>query len=395
MASETLPKQRRDRVTTLENRLGIPFTEGNRIDLLTNGKEIFPAMLDAIESAGARIDFLTFVYWTGQIAETFAEALCGAAARGVRTRIVLDSFGANSMDPNLVRRLERAGCEVSWFRPLRWHRLGRALNRTHRKLLIVDGRVGFTGGVGIAEEWDGDAEDPSHWRDNHFRLQGPVVRGLNAAFLENWIEATSAPLTSEMELGPQVTEGLPTPGSARIQTIRSSPSHGRSSAQLATESLLELAQHHIRLGTPYFTPSSRLWDALLRALERGVQVSILLPGEHTDKRISKIASWDFLPDLLDRGAQVSRFAPTMYHVKSLLIDDSLAAVGSANFNSRSAQVDDEVLLVVEDSDFLRTLTDSFRSDLDRSRAIEAKDVRRRNRLSRLFGWLTRPLQSQL
>lgn len=378
----------------LEQCLGVPFTEGNRIELLTNGVQIFPALLEAIEGAQTQIDFLTFVYWQGPIAESLAEALCSAAARGVETRIVLDSFGAGSMDPVLVQRLERAGCRVEWFRPLRWYRLGRSLHRTHRKLLIVDRRVGFTGGVGIAQEWEGDAQDPQHWRDNHFRVEGPAVRGLCAAFLENWIEASGNPV-SDASRAVGTAFQLPKEGEARIQVIRSSPSRGRSLAAMATECLLESARKSIHLSTPYFTPNARLWDALLRALDRGVDVRVLLPGEHMDKRISQIASWDFLPELLERGARVARYSPTMFHVKSLVIDRNLAAVGSANFNSRSALVDDEVLLIVDDRALLRDLSNSFDSDWQKSRVLGPADAGRQGLGSRLLGFLTRPIQGQL
>src|SRR6266536_3204387 len=227
-----------------------PLRQGNRVTVLRNGCEIFPAMLEAIRTARETIDFATYVYWTGSIAPEFADALAERAAAGVAVNVLLDPVGAAKMDPDLVERLQRAGAQVAWFRPPRWYTLYKMNNRTHRKILVVDGRVGFTGGVGIAEEWTGNCEDPGHWRDTHVRVEGPVVRDLVGGFLDNWAEATGTILSG----GAHLPDLRGFEDGVQAQVTRSVAEKGSTDAEQLFYSAIAGAKARIWLTTAYFAP---------------------------------------------------------------------------------------------------------------------------------------------
>jgi cardiolipin synthase len=349
----------------LEALLGIPATEGNQLELLRNGDRIFPAMLEAVASAERSIDFLTFVYWKGDIARRFAHALAQRAVDGVRVRVLLDAIGGRLMERDLLAHMEECGVEVEWFRrpwlisPLRQN------HRTHRKVLIVDERIGFTGGVGIAEEWEGDARDETEWRDTHVRVVGPAVDGLAAAFAQNWAE-TGRPLYDG-------TDTFPTherPGGSVVQVIRGSASVGWNDMATVFRVMLESATERIRLTTAYFVPDHTFEGLLLDAVYRGVQVDVLLPGPGADKRVCQIASESTYERLTKGGVRLWNFQPSMLHAKILTIDDCAAVIGSANFNNRSMQLDEEVVLCVLDPEVTATLVEHFEDDLTRSVRIE-------------------------
>ena len=265
--------------------MGIPATEGNAIDVLRNGDEIFPAMLESIAAARKTIDFLTFVYWEGEIGRKFAEALSERAEAGVRVRVLLDGFGALSIEKELVDLMTGAGVDVQWFRRLGRMQPHKANHRTHRKVLVVDEEVAFTGGVGIADEWQGDARDPSEWRDTHFRLRGPAVDGLRAAFLNNWVEAEDALFDRAVDRFPD----QPQPGSAVVQCVRGASSTGWSDVSTLFRTLLAVAEQRVRITTAYFVPDERLNDQLCSAADRGVKLDILIPGPYIDKRFVQLA----------------------------------------------------------------------------------------------------------
>src|SRR5690606_8870081 len=236
----------------LEGLLGVPATEGNQVDVLRNGDEIFPAMLEAIRAAEQTVDFMTFVYWTGEPAEAFAEALSDRAHAGVRVRILLDAVGARLMDKGLIESLERAGAHIDWFRPPTTWKLREANHRTHRKILVCDERVGFTGGVGIAQEWCGDARDETEWRDTHVRVRGPAVDGLRAAFTSDWAEAGN-PLFDERDRFPE----QPPAGDVIVQTVTGSAGAGWSDIGTLFDAIIRTARERIRLTTAYFVPDDR------------------------------------------------------------------------------------------------------------------------------------------
>ncbi len=373
-----------------EANLGIPFTEGNEVVALPNGVEIFPAMLEAIDRAGSSVDFLTFVYWTGDIAKRFAAALCRAAARGVRTRVILDSLGAHAMDRELVVDMERAGIDVEWFRPIRLLHLGKASHRTHRKVLVCDGEVGFTGGVGIAQEWEGDAEDSSSWRETHFRLRGPAVAGLAAAFLGTWLD-TEAPRILLNECG-----ATPAPrGGVHVQVVRTSAAVGWSDVATCFQTLMQAAERRIRLTTPYFVPDEATLGLVCDAARRGVRVELLVPGPHIDQRLARLGTRDNFTALLEAGVEVWCFQPTMVHAKTLTVDGVFACLGSANFNHRSMRKDDEILLNVVDEELVGHLDRHFAEDLARSEPVDLATWKDRSVSRRILEALTRPLRGEM
>jgi cardiolipin synthase A/B len=369
-----------------EEAIGAPFTEGNRIRRLRNGDQIFPAMLDAIARAERSVELLSYVYWRGAIAVRFAEALAAKAREGVAVRVLLDAWGAAPMSRELIATMEAGGVVLRWFRPLRPLRLGQAMRRTHRKVLVVDGRVGFTGGVGIAEEWCGDARDPSEWRDSHFRLRGPAVRGLRAAFFGNWAEAVAGEegisdlpeaLAADGDAAEDDAPEAAAGGAAAVQVVRSSASFGWSDVAAMMDVAIASARRSLRIGTAYFTPDDATVARLVAAAGRGVDVEVMLPWPHTDVRISQLAGARAFTPLLRAGVRIQVFQPTMYHAKILLLDGGAAIVGSANFNRRSAWQDEEVCLVCLDPALARVLARDWEEDLRRCRPIELSRWRRR------------------
>ncbi len=344
--------------TRLEGIMGVPFTAGNKIEALRNGDEIFPAMLEAITNAKHSIDLATYVYWTGNIAKKFAEILSDRAKAGLKVRLLLDSFGAKAMKQEWIDQMQDAGVIIRWFRPLTSFRIFMMDNRTHRKILITDDKFGFTGGVGIAKEWEGDARNESEWRETHFRLQGPAVAGLNAAFIANWAETGDYKVAQEdYQIAHTQT------GDSQIQVIRSTASGGWSDIVTLFHSLISCAQDTIKITTAYFVCDQSIVDAFLKALARGVKVEILLPGDNTDQELSRIAGQGRFTELLEAGASISQYQKTMLHAKIILIDDALSCVGSPNFNQRSMGKDEEIALCIIDRELNKTLSDHFEEDM--------------------------------
>jgi cardiolipin synthase len=364
----------------LEGIIGVPATEGNRIDVLRNGDEIFPAMLKSIDSAQHTIDFLTFVYWKGHIGVEFAQHLAARAHAGVRVRVLLDSYGAKSMEHSTLELMRHSGVKVHWFRPMHRLRPGQINHRTHRKVLIVDEATAFTGGVGIADEWRGNASAPSEWRDTHFQIEGAAVDGLRAAFLDNWAETDSEFFNEDIDRFPE----QPKPGQAIAQCVRGAAENGWSDIATLFRALLQLAEHRLRITTAYFVPDEELMERLCEAAKRGVQIEILLPGPYSDKRFVQIAAEDDYERLLDAGIRIWNFQPSMLHAKIMTVDGRLANIGSANLNSRSTMLDEEINLVVLDEDLVATLDAQFDEDLKRSCEIELGQWNHRSLLERVL-----------
>ncbi len=359
--------------------LGVPITDGNRVEVLRNGDEIFPAMLDAIRGAERSIDFLTFIYWTGEIAETFAEALAERAADGIRVRVLLDAMGSRRMDEALIDHMVEAGTHVERFRPLRGDAdLSDAVHRTHRKVLVCDGTVGFTGGVGIAAEWTGDARGPDEWRDTHYRVEGPGVDGLRAAFLQNWAETGRSLLDPEVDR----LDPLATAGTTALQVIADGDATGPSATGLAFHLMLAGAERRVRIATAYFTPDEDVLGHIVEAAERGVAVEVLVPGEHSDKDIVRWAGERDYRRLLDAGVSVQVFQPSMLHAKVMTADGRVAVVGSSNINTRSVSEDDEVVMAVFDEEVVARLDRDFDADLERAEELDPEDWAERGVLRR-------------
>jgi cardiolipin synthase len=365
LRGERLDVTDREFLRAAEALTAAPISDGNDVELLINGDRIFPAFLETIEQAERTVNLLTYVYWRGAIARDVAGLLCRRAREGVEVNVLLDWVGTAKMDSGLIDQMREAGVCVAKFRPLKPYALRRLNNRTHRKLLIADGRVGMIGGVGIAEEWTGDAQDPEHWRDTHVRVHGPVVRHLQGAFAENWLEATGDALVGEgylPDLEP-VAEGGP------MQLVRSKAGVGDTNVEALYFLAIESARETLDLTAAYFAPRPAFIKVLCDAAERGVQVRVLVPGPHIDKEFVRVAGRGAYDALLDCGVDIFEYQPTMLHAKTLCIDGAWSSVGSVNFDNRSFQLHDEATLCVQSERFAAQLTERFESDLDASEAI--------------------------
>lgn len=348
--------------------LGPALVDGNRAETLVNGDEIFPAMLAAIRSAKKTISFETYIYWSGKIGKEFADALIDRARAGVRVHILLDWVGTQKMDRALLEEMRNAGIEIRKYHPLRWYTLDRLNNRTHRKLLVVDGRIGFTGGVGIADEWNGHAQDPDHWRDTHFRVEGPVVAQMQAAFADNWVKV-SGTVTHDADYLPP----LAPVGGQLGQVFKSSSEGGAESMHLMYLLSIAAATRSIDLSMAYFVPDELALEVLEGALERGVKVRIILPGPHIDSSMVRRASRALWGRILRAGAQMYEYQPTMYHCKVLVVDGLWTSVGSTNFDTRSFRLNDEANLNIYDREFAARQLAEFEKDLERSRRVSYEE----------------------
>jgi cardiolipin synthase len=364
--------------------LGPPVTSGNRYAVLLNGDEIFPSMLAGIQSAKETITFETFIYWSGEIGARFAAALSEKARSGVAVHILLDWVGCKKMDHRYLDELRQAGADVVQYHKPHWTGLGRMNNRTHRKLLIIDGRVGFTGGIGIAEEWTGNAQNEKHWRDTHFRVEGPVVGHMQAVFMDNWIKATGNVLHGPKyfpEIRP-LPEGDACNGVAHM--FSSSPTHGADDMELMYLMAITAATHSIHLASAYFVPDGLAINALVEAARRGVRVRIVTPGKRIDTHTVREASRACWGDLLAAGIEIHEYQPTMFHCKLLVVDDYLVSVGSTNFDSRSFKLNDEANLNIYDREFARQQSAIFDADIERSHLVTYEEWLHRPRLERLI-----------
>jgi cardiolipin synthase A/B len=355
-----------DFLRTAEALTGAPISDGSEVELLVNGDAIFPAILEAIGGAQRTLNLETYVYWKGDITERVADAVCERARAGVSCKVLLDALGSAVMDRGQVRRMEDAGVEVRRFRPIRPYTARRLANRSHRRVLVADGEVGMTGGVGIAEEWTGDAEDADHWRDMHVRVRGPIVRGLQGAFAEHWLEATGEVLSGEDYLPHLEERG----DGARMQLVRSRSGVGDTNIETLYYLAIASASESLDLTAAYFVPRPAFTDALADAARRGVDLRILVPGPHIDKGFVRVAGRDAYAELLDAGARIFEYQPTMLHAKSMVVDGSWSSVGTVNFDNRSFQLHDEVTLCIWDTHFAGLLTEQFERDLERSEEID-------------------------
>ena len=351
--------------------------QGNKVTPLVNGDEIFPAMLDAIRSAQRTLTFETFIYWSGEIGREFADAFVERARAGVRVHVLLDWLGSNRIDESMIAEMEEAGVDVERYHPLRWYNVSRINNRTHRKLLVVDGRIGFTGGVGIADEWRGHAQDPGHWRDAHYRVEGPVVAQMQAAFMDNWLKTHSRVLHGD-DYFPRLDPAGDTPA----QLFKSSPEEGSESVRLMYLMSITAATRTIRLGTAYFVPDDLAIDALVGARQRGVKVEVIVPGKYIDTHVVRRASRSRWGKLLEAGVEIYEYQPTMYHTKVLVVDELWVSVGSTNFDNRSFRLNDEANLNAYDRDLAAHQVRCFEQDKSRAHQITLEE------------WQNRPLREK-
>lgn len=370
--------------------LGPGIIGGNQIQELLNGDQIFPSMLQAIRSAKKTITFETYIYWSGDIGLEFADALAERARAGVKVHVLLDWVGSGKMDEALLAKIKDAGVDVRKFHKPAWYNLARLNNRTHRKLLIVDGTVGYTGGVGIAPQWAGSAQDADHWRDSHFRVAGPVVSQMQATFMDNWIK-----VSGEILHGQAYFPDLQAVGNSPAQMFSSSPSGGSDNMALMYHMALTAAEKTVDLSMAYFVPDDLSLQILIDALERGVRVRLITPGPITDTETVRAASRQTWGPLLAAGAEIYEFQPTMYHCKVMIVDKIMVSVGSTNFDTRSFRLNDEANLNIYDGAMATKQTAIFEDDLKRSRRVTFEEWKNRPMKEKAKDWMASALRSQL
>lgn len=370
--------------------LGPGIVGGNAVTELINGDQIFPPMLAAIKSAQKSVTFETYIYWSGDIGKQFADALSERARAGVPVHVLLDWVGSAKMEESYLAEMKEAGVQIEKFHKPHWYNLARLNNRTHRKLLVVDGQMGFTGGVGIAPAWTGNAQDPDHWRDSHYLVRGPAVAQMQATFLDNWLKVTGKVLHGEAYF-PAIAPA----GGQKAQMFSSSPSSGSESMQLMYHLAITAAERSIDLSVAYFVPDDLTRKLLMDALARGVRVRLVTPGEHTDTETVKAASRATWGELLQAGAEIYEYGPTMYHCKVMIVDQLLVSVGSTNFDNRSFRLNDEANLNVYDAAFAQRQTQVFEDDIRRSRRVTYEAWLERPWSEKLHEKMTGLLRSQL
>jgi cardiolipin synthase len=347
----------REFIDTMAGAAGIPFVPGNSLELLNNGDRFYPAMLKAIDDAERSITVEAYIYWAGEIGLKFAKALAAAAQRGVRVKILLDAVGSSTVGNEILGILNKGGCHLAWYNPIRITRLRRVNNRTHRKSLIVDGELGFTGGAGIADHWTGDAQDDKHWRDLQIRIAGPAVRPLQTGFAQNWLETTG-----ELVTGPDFYPHIDKAGPLALQTVMSSPETGASTVRVMYYVAISAARASIDIANPYFVPDHVSIDLFRDVVKRGVRVRVMVAGIRNDTWITRLNSMRLYGALLDAGVELYEYDRTMMHHKIMVVDGLWSTVGTANFDNRSFAHNEESNVCVCDEAFARELTETFEED---------------------------------
>jgi len=362
----------------------------NRVTAYINGDQFFPAMLEAVQSAQQSICLETYIYWSGDIGHEFAHALADRAKSGVKVHVIIDWIGSRKIDNALIDFMRQAGVEVERYNPLVWHAPTRINHRDHRKLLIVDGQVGFTGGGGLADFWQGNADSPQHWRDSMFKLEGPAVSQMQAAFMDNWSKSTARVLDGDTYF-PEVKPA----GDQFAQVFKGSPREGTEDIRLMYLLSIAAARKSIRLSASYYVPDDLTTQEFLEAVRRGVKVEIIVPGAETDSSLVKHASRGKWGPLLKAGVKIYEYEPTMYHCKMMIVDDVWVSVGSANFGNRSFRLNDEANLNVFSREFAASQTREFEADKTRCTEVTYKDWKKRSLWKRFMEVITAPFRAQL
>ncbi len=377
-------------LTTIAGATGVPLTRGNRIDLLNNGDEFYPVMLQEIAGAQMSITIEAYIYWEGKIGRTFAQALAERAGAGVRVKILLDAIGSSSIGQDILDILESAGCQIAWYNPIKWYSIGRFNNRTHRKSLVIDGRVGFTGGAGIADQWVGHAQDKDHWRDMQIRVEGPAVTPLQTGFAQNWLERTR-----ELVSGPTYYPALEPAGPHRAMTLMSSPVTGASTVRIMYYLSIICARRTIWLANPYFVPDPPAIDTLIEAKQRGVDVKVMVSGMNNDSWLSRQNSIRLYGRLLQAGIEIYEYQHTMLHHKTMVVDGVWATVGTTNFDSRSFTHNEESHVCVYDESLVERMEAAFEDDLRHCVRVDLEAWRHRGIWARGQEFVAAFLQEQV
>ena len=378
---------------TLERTLGTSFTPGNKITTYVNGDEIFPAMFEAIKNAKESIYLESYVLWDGKIAKDLVAALTERARAGVRCWILFDWHGTDGSS-EYVEELRQAGAEVEfyhaleWYNPLSWKDIGDLDNRTHRRILVVDGKSAFTGGVAFADQWLGDARNEDEWRDTHFKIEGPATQYIAGVFSENWW-AVHKPYSLNHPPPPKDR------GKSYAQVVKSSPGVAIPPSVIAFSLAIEGAEKSITIATPYFVPEDPLLAQLVAAAKRGVKIVVLLPGKNADKAIVRKASRGLWGSLLRAGAKIYEYQPSLYHAKIMIVDDIFVSFGTANWDSRSLRLNDEIIVNVLDAEFAAEQHALLRRDIAQSKLITYEDWRTRPFWERFFDTLSGATRDEL
>jgi cardiolipin synthase len=363
--------------SVMESLMGAALTDGNDVKELSNGEEIFPAMLEAIRAAERTITFESYIYWSGDIGRQFSEALAERARANVKVHVLIDSLGSSKADQHGLDTMEQAGVQVRKYNPVRLTTLLDMNNRTHRKLLVVDGRVGFTGGVGIADKWSGHGDSPEHWRDAHFRVAGPTVSEMQATFMDNWVE-----VMPDVHHDEAYFPLLSPVGTMRAQIVHSAPDGGSLKIRLMYGLFVGGARRTLRIANAYFVPEDAAIEEIAAASRRGVQVELIVPGKIIDSQVTRKASHGKWGPLLEAGVAIYEFQPTMYHCKVMIVDDLWVSVGSTNFDNRSFRINDEANLNVRDSGFAKRQAQIFEQDKQKSRRVTLAEWQQRGFLEK-------------
>ena len=376
-------------VQTVAGASGSPFLPGNAIALLNNGDAFYPAMLKAIDEAEASITIEAYIYWAGDIGRTFAAALARQARAGRSVKILLDAIGSATIGSEILKTLEDGGCHVAWYNPIRWYSLGRFNNRTHRKSLIVDGRVAFTGGAGIADHWRGDARGPDEWRDVQVRIEGPAVVPLQSGFAHNW-QQTTGELISGDAFYPIVEDA----GTLDVQTLLSSPETGSSSVRTMYYLSIVCARESIYIANPYFVPDPVAIETLIAARQRGVDVRIMVSGIRNDNWLARQNSMRLFGRLLEAGIVILEYNHTMLHHKTMVVDRRWVTIGTANFDNRSFAHNEESNVGIFDARVAGEVRDAFMADTAGCARIDYEAWRHRGAWARVQEFIASFLQEQ-
>jgi cardiolipin synthase len=376
-------------VQVLESTLQTTMTQGNRVRVFTDGTGFYPAMLDAIRGAQETVNLECYIFKSGPIGEQFIDALSDRARHGVRVTVVVDALGSFGSFRWIRRRLGAAGCRVEPYQRFTWYRLGRLNNRTHRELLVVDGRIGFAGGAGVADWWAGSYHDKPIWRDMMVGFEGPVVSDIQGIVAENWLECCGEILT-----GPETFKARRPAGATAAFALKSSPSDRATASRVLFQTLIESAQERVAVSTPYFLPDQAFRRAFIRVATRGVEIKVIVPGAATDQRWVRLASRRMFGELLRAGIRIYEYAPGMTHVKSLLVDNLWATIGTTNFDNRSFEHNDEVNIAIRDGAVAGRLNQDFERDLANSREVRLQDWERRPVWEKLIGAVAWILERQ-
>lgn len=379
--SERTSVHHKDFLYTIQSTCQAALHHGNRVTVLTDGPVFYPAMLDAIRGARRSIEMECYIFEQGTIGSQFIDALSERARNGVMVTIVVDAIGSFGMWGRPVARLRAAGCRIRSYQPIRWYSLQRINNRTHRELLIVDGRVAFAGGAGIADWWAEPQNGRSRpWRDTMVRIEGPIVAAIQGVAAENWLECCGEILT-----GRDFFPELHPCGETTAFVVKSSPSDRATASRVSFQLLMEGADETVRISTPYFLPDRALRAALVAIAERGVQVNVIVPGHHTDQRWVRLASRRMWGQLLGAGVRIHEYQPAMLHAKVLIVDDEWSVLGTTNIDNRSFEHNDEVNVAMRDRAVAKRLCEDYDRDLAASRTVTLEAWRRRPAWEKIVG----------